>query len=68
MIEMTEQGQKLITLEEASKRFNKSQQTIRYWIRTKKIKGYTDDLSGRVYVDAQEIEEKSRLRPIDEGE
>ncbi len=68
MLEMTERGQEMVTIEEAAKRFKKSPQTIRYWIRTKKIKGYKDELSGYVYVDANEIEAKSRLRPMDDDD
>lgn len=60
---------KLITVQEAAKKFGRSEETILRWIRAKKIQGYGQKLGRRGYlVDPDEIAPQLEIQPLDVGE
>lgn len=52
-----------ITRKEAAERAGVPVRTIDYWRRTRKITNYADG-RGRVWVDAEEIDDLSEIKPV----
>ena len=64
---MAEQ-KKLITVEEAAKKYNVPVTRVRQWIRTKKISRYKRPIDGAVFVNPAEIDEAMTIIPVDGDE